>query len=97
MSVLADVIALVDGLMAAESEIEVCRSNSTTEDRSRGKCLSRLICPNTDGEPGDCGVVGVKSWSNTEGDVEDGTGVGVGGGVGEAVMDSVKDDCEGSR
>lgn len=29
---------------------ELCRSNSTMEERSRGRCFSRLICPKILGE-----------------------------------------------
>lgn len=31
---------------------ELCRSNSTMEERSRGRCFSRLICPKILGETG---------------------------------------------
>lgn len=31
---------------------ELCRSNSTMEERSRGRCFSRLICPKILGEAG---------------------------------------------
>lgn len=34
---------------------ELCRSNSTMEDRSRGRCFSFFICPKTVGEEGDEG------------------------------------------